>query len=86
MLACTGLAAGLAAYLLYAVVPQEGKTLNAVLFEAMTAGWNATVGSTFVWVTLASEAALLLIAAQAGFLTSLDRFDTYLTQLTGAGR
>ncbi|MEO7413667.1 MAG: APC family permease [Opitutaceae bacterium] len=58
----------LTAYLLYAVVPQEGKTLNAVLFETMTRSWNATLGSTFVWVTLASEAALLLIAAQAGFL------------------
>ncbi len=58
----------LAAYLLYAVVPQEGKTLNAVLFETMTRGWHASVGSTFVWVTLASEGALLLIAAQAGFL------------------
>lgn len=58
----------LIAYLLYAVAPHEGKTLNAVLFESITAGWNTTVGSTFVWVTLASEAALLLIAAQAGFL------------------
>lgn len=58
----------LTAYLLYAVAPQEGKTLNAVLFETMTRSWNATAGSTFVWVTLASEAALLLIAAQAGFL------------------
>jgi amino acid transporter len=58
----------LIAYLLYAVAPQEGKTLNAVLFETMTRSWNATAGSTFVWVTLASEAALLLIAAQAGFL------------------
>jgi hypothetical protein len=25
-------------------------------------------------------------AAQAGFLTSLDRFDTYLAQQTGANR
>jgi hypothetical protein len=58
----------LAAYLLYAVVPQEGKTLNAVLFETMTRGWSSTAGSTFVWTTLASEAVLLLIAAQAGFL------------------
>lgn len=58
----------LAAYLLFKVAPQDGKTLNAVLFEAMTRGWNSTGGAAFVWVTLASEAALLLIAAQAGFL------------------
>jgi hypothetical protein len=58
----------LLAYLLYAVHPTEGKTLNAVLFEAMTKGWNAHSGWWFVKVTLASEAALLLIAAQTGFL------------------
>lgn len=58
----------LTAYLLYAVVPQEGKTLNAVLFGAMTRDWSASLGSGFVWLTLASEAVLLLIAAQAGFL------------------
>ena len=58
----------LLAYLLYRVGPVDGKTLNAVLFEKLTATWSPTVGSTFVWVTLASEAALLLIAAQAGFL------------------
>lgn len=58
----------LTAYLLYAVTPQDGKTLNAVLFEAMTHDWNPTAGATFVWITLASEAALLMIAAQAGFL------------------
>ena len=58
----------LLAYLLYRVTPVDGKTLNAVLFEKLTATWSSTAGSTFVWVTLASEAALLLIAAQAGFL------------------
>jgi amino acid transporter len=58
----------LLAYLLYAVTPVDGKTLNAVLFEKLTATWSPAAGSTFVWVTLASEAALLLIAAQAGFL------------------
>lgn len=57
----------LLAYLLYNVAPVEGKTLNAVLLEEMTAGWGQ-VGSIFVWVTLAAEAALLIIAAQAGFL------------------
>ncbi len=57
----------LLAYLLYAVTPVEGKTLNAVLFEKMAAGWG-TAGGAFVFITLAAEAALLLIAAQTGFL------------------
>ncbi len=55
------------AYLLYGAKPHEGKTLNAVLFETMTQGWGKT-GTAFVLVTLVSEAALLFIAAQAGFL------------------
>jgi len=55
------------AYLLYRVVPQSGKTLNAVLFETMTKDWG-TGGGVFVLVTLVSEAVLLLVAAQAGFL------------------
>lgn len=58
----------LLAYLLYRVAPVDGKTLNAVLFEKLTSAWSPGAGTTFVWVTLASEAALLLIAAQAGFL------------------
>ncbi|HYP17324.1 MAG TPA: hypothetical protein VEQ65_08955, partial [Opitutus sp.] len=40
----------------------------AVLFERLTDDWTFGFGSTFVWTALASEAALLLIAAQAGFL------------------
>jgi len=55
------------AYLLYRVVPQSGKTLNAVLFETMTQGWGKS-GTVFVLVTLLSEAALLFVAAQTGFL------------------
>ena len=55
------------AYLLYRVVPQNGKTLNAVLFETMTQGWGRG-GTVFVLVTLLSEAALLFVAAQTGFL------------------
>jgi amino acid transporter len=58
----------LIAYLLFHVEPVAGKTLNAVLFARLTAGWPAWLGSAFVWITLASEAVLLLIAAQAGFL------------------
>jgi amino acid transporter len=64
-LTATGL---LLAYLLFHVTPQAGKTLNAVLFEAMTHDWPGQTGFVFVLVTLASEAALLFIAAQAGFL------------------
>jgi amino acid transporter len=58
----------LLAYLLYHVAPAEGKTLNAVLFDRLTTSWPSSLGSTFVWITLASESALLFIAAQAGFL------------------
>jgi amino acid transporter len=56
------------AYLLYGVGHEEGKTLNAVLFEAVTRQWPQPFGEWFVWVTLASEALLLFVAAQAGFL------------------
>jgi amino acid transporter len=55
------------AYLLFGAKPHEGKTLNAVLFETMTQSWGKG-GTVFVLVTLLSEAALLFIAAQAGFL------------------
>jgi len=55
-------------YLLYRTEFEEGKTLNAVLFERVTAGWPATWAKAFVWITLLSEAALLFIAAQTGFL------------------
>lgn len=57
----------LLAYLLFAVAPVEGKTLNAVLFEKMTASWGFA-GFAFTLTALAAEAALLFIAAQAGFL------------------
>ena len=55
-------------YLLYGVQHQPGKTLNAVLLERITAGWNRDTAYTFVLVTLISEAALLFVAAQTGFL------------------
>ena len=56
------------AYVFYRVVPTEGKTLNAVMFERLVQGWDHGVGHAFVMVTLFSEAALLFIAAQTGFL------------------
>ncbi len=55
------------AYLLFQVEPQSGKTLNAVLFETITSGWGHE-GAIFVLITLFSEAALLFVAAQAGFI------------------
>jgi hypothetical protein len=57
----------LIAYQLYNVQLDPDKTLNAILFEQMTTGWGHS-GTVFVVVTLFSEAALLIIAAQTGFL------------------
>ncbi len=54
------------AYILYNVVREPGKTLNAVLFENITRSWYG--GQYFVIATLISEAGLLFVAAQTGFL------------------
>ncbi len=54
-------------YLLFEVRPQAGKTLNATLFAAITAGWPSGLGSALVWLTLLAEAMLLFVAAQTGF-------------------
>jgi amino acid transporter len=56
------------AYLLFNVQFQEGKTLNAVLFEQMSAQWNPAISNIFIFTILLSEAILLFIAAQTGFL------------------
>jgi amino acid transporter len=56
------------AYLLYDVKPEPDKTLNAVLLKNLTLNWNSTTGAIFILVTLISEAAILFIAAQTGFL------------------
>jgi amino acid transporter len=64
-LACT--AAGLiVCYLLWQVQFVEGKTLNAVLAERFAQ--DVGLGRTFVILTLVSEGALLVVAAQAGFI------------------
>jgi len=58
-------------YLLFRVAPVEGKTLNAVLLERFAGAWRlggVNVGYGFVAFTLATEAALLFVAAQAGFI------------------
>jgi len=54
-------------YLVLHVEPQPGKTLNAVAFETMTRTWGGA-GTAFVLVTLTTEALLLFVAAQTGFL------------------
>jgi amino acid transporter len=50
------------------VPADQKKTANAVLFQSLTAGWNATGAMTFSLVTLVSEGAILFVAAQTGFL------------------
>jgi amino acid transporter len=61
----------LVCYLLFHVVPEEGKTLNAVLTERFAGGFTVgglPVGRSFVVVTMLAEGALLVVAAQAGFI------------------
>src|SRR5207244_9695508 len=58
-------------YLLVGARPQEGKTMNWVLFDALFGRWHLGgihFGAAFVLVLLVSESALLFVAAQAGFL------------------
>src|SRR4029079_7821300 len=56
----------LLAYLLLHVLPQKGKTMNAVLAENFVG--EGALASAFVAVTMVSEGALLFVAAQAGFV------------------
>ena len=61
----------LVCYLLFGVEPVAGRTLNAVLADAFAGRWSLGglhVGRGFVWATLASEGALLFVAAQTGFI------------------
>ncbi|HOW36457.1 MAG TPA: APC family permease [Candidatus Omnitrophota bacterium] len=55
-------------YLLFDVNREAGKTLNAVLMENIVLGWPNPYGYFFILVTLISEAMILFVAAQAGFL------------------
>jgi amino acid transporter len=64
----TTVAGLLVMYLLYHVAPERGKTLNAVVFGHMVGGWHWTTAFAFVLLALFSEAALLFVGAQAGFL------------------
>ncbi|MDD1664236.1 MAG: amino acid transporter, partial [Methanomicrobiales archaeon] len=53
-------------YLLWNVVPVPGKTLNAVLADLVFSGW--AFGGLLAFVTILSEGALLMVAAQTGFI------------------
>lgn len=55
-------------YLLFHTKPEDGRTLNAILFSQITATWPHGAGQAFVVVSMASAAVLLFIAAQTGFL------------------
>lgn len=59
------------AYLLAHVTPVAGKTMNAVLVEKFAGGLSIgglNFGTPFILATLVSEATLLVVAAQAGFI------------------
>ena len=55
-------------YMLFHVQVNAHKTLNAVLLDNLTAGWGYMWSKSFVLITLISEAALLFVAAQTGFI------------------
>jgi amino acid transporter len=58
-------------YLLMGVHPVSGKTMNYMLAHMLAGGFNLgplPVGQWYVVVTIASEALLLFVAAQAGFI------------------
>ncbi len=59
------------AYLLAHIQPVAGKTMNAVLIETFASRfteWGLWVVNSFIWLTLFSEALLLVVAAQAGVI------------------
>src|SRR5213593_4117805 len=55
------------AYLLVHATPAPGRTMNAVLANRFAGGW-AGVGAAFILITLLSEALLLVVAGQTGFI------------------
>lgn len=52
-------------YLLWKIEPVAGKTMNAVLVERISGAWP--MGGVFAYAAMFSAAALLVVAAQAGF-------------------
>jgi amino acid transporter len=55
-------------YMLFHIAPEEGKTMNASLIERFAHGFPGPLHYGYVWLTLGAEAALLFVAAQAGFI------------------
>lgn len=56
-------------YIFYNITPEAGKTLNALLFQKVAGGWGGGgFGYAFILAALVSEAALLFVAAQTGFI------------------
>ncbi len=58
-------------YLFFKVSPESGKTMNASLLEEFAGNWSLSgfpLGRLYVYLTLGAEAALLFVAAQAGFI------------------
>jgi amino acid transporter len=55
-------------YIFYNIKPETGKTLNAILFQSATQSWEMNSAYLFVLIALISEAALLFVAAQTGFI------------------
>ena len=53
-------------YLMVGVKPVDGRTLNSVLADTLFSGWP--LGKAIAFITIFSEGALLLVAAQAGFV------------------
>lgn len=61
----------LTCYLLFHVTPETGKTMNASLLELFAGSWHVggmPAGKIFVGIALVSEAAILFVAAQTGFI------------------
>ncbi len=55
-------------YLLFGVKLQPGKTANAIAFANVLGDWPESIKSIMLFLLLFSEGALLLVAAQGGFL------------------
>ena len=53
-------------YLFFDIIPAEGRTLNAILADAVFGNWP--LGNTIALITIFSEGALLMVGAQAGFI------------------
>lgn len=56
----------LVCYLLFRIKPVEGRTLNAILAGEVFRNWH--LGGTIALITILSEGALLVVAAQTGFI------------------